>query len=454
MSIRSFASSRCLFSCLAAWFAMAVCSVASVHAGHLNFRNNVGGVSIDTDGVLREPDTASRKLLLEALRKEITKASAELSQPVGMRMVSLRGLEAACRQAMENNLGSLPQEVRFLAGLQRIQYVIVVPAQNDVILAGPGEGWRVDENAQVVGITTGRPVLQLDDLLIALRQVEAARGVGISCSIDPTPEGRQRYETLTRQLRGDPRSHEAELKRAMGPQTVTITGVPTNSHFARVLAAADFRMKRYGMGVEPAPVKGLPSYLEMTKNRSSSSADLQPRWWLTTEYEPIARSEDGLVWELRGQGVKCLSDVDLIEGGVAKASGRKDSAAEKWAGLFTEKFDELAAKDHVFHELRNLMDLSVIAALIQKENLLAAANCQIPLLAQGSHELSFQKWNAPKSVDTHCTFIKTRGGWTFAASGGVQIESWQVADKTAPMLDGKQIHDKAVAAAGKSWWWN
>jgi len=45
------------------------------------------------------------------------------------------------------------------------------------VLAGPGEGWKVADDGNVVGVTTGRPVLRLEDLLIALRSVEnAAKG--------------------------------------------------------------------------------------------------------------------------------------------------------------------------------------------------------------------------------------------------------------------------------------
>jgi hypothetical protein len=40
---------------------------------------------------------------------------------------------------------------------------------------------------------------------------------------------------------------ESAMKEAFGPQKITITGVPANSHFARVLTAADYRMKRLAM---------------------------------------------------------------------------------------------------------------------------------------------------------------------------------------------------------------
>ena len=103
-------------------------SQISIWAGHRNFRNaGVGGISIDAEGVLRQADPASKKMILNELRKDIQQAPMALLAPNGMRMVSLRGLQDAIRDAQENNLGRLPEEVRFLAGLQRIQYVLVYP---------------------------------------------------------------------------------------------------------------------------------------------------------------------------------------------------------------------------------------------------------------------------------------------------------------------------------------
>jgi len=32
-----------------------------------------------------------------------------------------------------------------LAGLQRIEYVFLAPDSKDIVLAGPAEGWRVNE---------------------------------------------------------------------------------------------------------------------------------------------------------------------------------------------------------------------------------------------------------------------------------------------------------------------
>ncbi len=54
----------------------------------------------------------------------------------------------------------------------------------------------------------------------------------------------------------------AGLEKALGRQQVTFTGVPATSHFASVLVAADYRMKRLAMNFEPSPVRGMPSFLQ------------------------------------------------------------------------------------------------------------------------------------------------------------------------------------------------
>jgi hypothetical protein len=115
------------------------------------------------------------------------------------------------------------------------------PEINDIILAGPGEGWKIDDNLHVVGVTTGLPVLQLDNLLTALRAVNATKPQRISCSIDPTQQGVANYAAKLQQLSRagvrNPQILAPQLKQAMGNQVVSINGVPGSSHFARVRLA-------------------------------------------------------------------------------------------------------------------------------------------------------------------------------------------------------------------------
>lgn len=409
----------------------------SLLAGHRFFRNQaVGGISIDAEGVLRQADADSKKMLLDELRNDIQQAPQALMAPNGLRMVSLRGLERAIADAQQNNLGRLPDEVRFLAGLQRIQYILVYPEQQDIVLAGPGEGWRVDENANVVGITTGRPVIQLDHLLTALRTADAARQVGITCSIDPTEAGMQKLQALLDHYRKNriavnPRIMEPQMKQAFGPQQVRITGVPGTSYFARVMVAADYKMKRIAMKLDPSPVKGLPSFVDMIKGRSVR-ADVNPRWWLACDYQPLARSEDGLAWELKGPGVKAMTENEVVQAnGDVQQAGTVDPIAQKWADMMTKQYDSLSAKDPVFGELRNVMDLCVVAALIQKEGLLEKAGIDMETLVSADQsDLQLDVWHAPKQVAAQCSFLRSRSNWILTASGGVDVNSWEVASKT------------------------
>ena len=420
------------------------------------FRNNaVGGVSIDATGVLKNPAVFHRDRLAKAMKAEIIKAPGKMNMPAPIRMISLRGLEQAIRDAQKNNAGALPDEIRYLAGLQRIQYVFLYPEQNDIVLAGPGEGWKVDDKANVVGITTGRPVIQLDDLLVAFRTANNAReGLGISCSIDPTAEGRQRFERYIRSLKTFTPRVVQDGAKAMGEQVITLTGVPANSHFARVMVASDFRMKRYAMNLEEAPISGMPSFIDMLKTKRARVANAMPRWWLACNYESIGRSEDGLAWQLNGPGVKVMTEDDFIaETGEAKGSGKANPIAQEWANLMTSKYDELTRADPVFGELRNLMDLCVISALIEKHSMLDKVGLELPLIMQTGNGLEIDHWYAPKKVATECSFLKAGRQYIITASGGVQVESWAVTETAKEDADVRQTYASVAAPGQGKWWW-
>ena len=65
---------------------------------------------------------------------------------------------------------------------------------------------------------------------------------------------------------------------------------------------------------------------------------MMPRWWLAPNYEPLRRDTDGLAWELRGQGVRCLTEQDFVDSaGQKQHSGKADATAQKWADTFTEE---------------------------------------------------------------------------------------------------------------------
>jgi hypothetical protein len=426
-----------------------------VFAGHQFFGGQVGGISIDPAGVVGEPLNQAKVLLLNELRKTVKNATPEMNIPTEIRKVSLKGLLAAVEDAHRNNLGQLPEEVKYLAGLQRIEYVLVYPEANDIVLAGPGEGWVIDEDAEVVGITTGRPVLRFDDLLVAFRTVEKARTHGISVSIDPTQEGLQNLQRVLDQVaktKTNPRAAEAKMREAFGNQNVTFSGVPPTSHFARILVAADYRMKRIAMELSPSPVRRLPSYVSLLSRSNEPRAN--PRWWLACNYEPVAKSEDGLVWKIRGQGVKTMTEDEVInETGERKAIGKTSKSAAKWAELMTKNYEELSGEDKVFAKLRNLMDMCVVAAIIERHELRDKAGCDLSILYDSQSEIEFEHWNAAKTIAPQFSFVKSRKGTIVTASGGIQVESWDVAENTETIGKLGTVRVAAKSASTR-WWWN
>ncbi|HBJ37226.1 MAG TPA: hypothetical protein DDZ51_21215, partial [Planctomycetaceae bacterium] len=233
------------FTALATVFAIFATTLIGTSA-HAQFgggfgQQAVGGVVIDASGILRSATLNQRQNSLKELRQAIAQPQGDLAQPAEMRMISLAKLQQAMEELAANGK-PLNDEMRYLAGIQRIQFVFVYPDRNDIVLAGPAEPWTVRDDASVVGVNSGRPVMQLDDLIVALRSVEPARTQGITCSIEPTEEGRVRLQTLLKRISlrpgQNPATFEPAMREAFGPQMIKLTGVPGTSRYARTLVAA------------------------------------------------------------------------------------------------------------------------------------------------------------------------------------------------------------------------
>lgn len=421
----------------------------------------VGGISVDAKGVLSNAEkdhNGLRQFWLDNLQP----VAGELDQPAKLRKISLRGIEHALAEIVRTE-GRLPDDLRFLAGLQRVEYVLVYPDRNDIVLAGYAEGWKVDARGNMVGATTGRPIMQLDDLLVALRTAQAALRGGITCSIDPTAEGLARVQNMPGNVMtgnvvvpaDDPQGIGDAIARELGPQTVSFRGVPPESRFAHVLLGADYRMKRLGMNFDPSPVKGFTSYLNLLKSLSKpGNLNLLPRWWLTTNYKPLLTDGKGLAWQLRGQGVKAMSEDEILSrDGSRTQTGKSSPLAQKWADQMTRKYDELSLKEPIFGELRNCMDLAVVAALVFKHDLPGKAGLTLATLLSAD-AFPTHEYKTPKQVDSKASVVQAKYGYIISASGGVEINSWAEASHSETSDDLSPVHAHADDARGDRWWWN
>ena len=297
----------------------------------------------------------------------------------------------------------------------------------------------------------------LDDLLVALRTAQEAAQGGISCSIDPTPEGVRQLAGYVKTLHtiGDPETTRANIEQALGRQQISIGGVPTTSHFAHVLVAADYRMKRLAMGFDTPPIRGLPSFLQMMSGGGKGMSNMMPRWWLEPKYESLLRDAEGLAWELRGGSVKAMTEEDFLTAlGDREHTGKASPLAKKWADNMTAKYDELAVAEPIFGQLQNCMDMAVVGALIVKENLPAKAGDSLP----GADGLQGREGRASircrRRLTARRACLKKGRNWLISASGGVSIQSWAIVDRAQKSDAPAAVRAKAAPAADAKWCWN
>ncbi len=409
----------------------------------------VGGVSIDAAGAVTRATVQDLSNLRQTIESSLQSANTELAAQSERRVVSLRGLESAIQKSLDSKQ-PLPEDVCCLAGLRRIEYVMVDTDNHDILLVGPAEGWRVDAKGNVVGLKSEAPVMWLDDMLTALRSQDTSKM--IRCSIDPTPEGIQRLSAASQNFGAgmDPRATSKVMSEALGDQVVSVEGVPTTSHFARVLVAADFRMKSISLAFEPSPVRSLPSFLSMANVSHAAAA---PRFWLEPTYAEVVRNDAGTVWKLNGASVKALSENDYVDAnGQRQGTGKTDPVSQKWADRMTKAYPELAKAEPIFAELQNCMDFAVLAALLRQGELTKVAGYDFPILMGTEGTLATTEMVAPKTIPTGSNFVKRSRGTIFA-SGGVEMNPYRFLSeaKTDATLDeALQI----AAAPERNWWWD
>jgi hypothetical protein len=415
----------------------------------------VGGVAIDARGAIDEAEERDVAALRDARRAALQGLAGDVNQPSRLRKVSLRRLDALLAQHASQNK-PLPPEVLYLAGLQRIEYVFAYPEQSDIVLAGPAEGWAVDNAGNVVGANSGAAVMHLVDLIAALRTTDTLlAGEIISCSIDPSPEGLQRFARL---MRGGRASASAQLlkrmEQAVGPQEIKLTGVLPESHFAQVLVAADWQMKRLGMGLAESPIDGLPSYLDLLEdNPRVTPRNALPRWWIAFGPQPVERDAEGLGWRLSPPGIEVRTAAARLDvDGQVATQIESDRIARQWADAMTAHYDELALLQPVFGQLRGCMDLALVTAVLASGDLLTHVGLELPMLLDGKR-LELAPHHVPKTVASQASAIRRSRGWVVTVSGGVELDATSAVNEANEQ---PEVRDARVDASpnGNSWWWD
>ncbi len=429
--------------------------------GQQGGQTGVGGIFVDAQGVVA-PAFARDKKLDEKRRLEVANKAlpGDVNVFSPLRKVSLVQLEKACEQYAAKKL-DVPSEMSYLAGLQRVDYVFVYPETKDIVIAGPAEGFVIDSVTRATGITTKRPPLRLDDLIVALRVME--RGGELGCSIDPVRENLSR---MTAYLNNNSspattdvaKSRFNEMQRILGLQDVRVFGVPADSHFANMLVEADYRMKLLSIGLEQPPVKGLRSHLSMIP----AGQNAMQRFWFTPLYDGFVKSGDGLAYQFKGPRAQLLAQEEMVS-----VTGQRSQAAftkistNRFAKLFTEKFPELADAEPIFAELQTGIDLAVLAALFKKERIAESVGWDKALFLD-TERCKIAQYNVPRKVMSAMNY-KSSGSKLLIGliGGGVTIDAFRAINSREYLLDDDNVVQKLHAKAKPEklpeqhlWWWD
>src|SRR5262249_14205304 len=111
------------------------------NCGFFNNQRSVGGVLINGD-VVDDIKLDEKSELIKIRREALEAIGGDAKAASKMRFISLRRLQDAI-EAKQKEMLPLSDEMYYLAGLQRIEYVFAVPEQKDIIIAGPAEAWLI-----------------------------------------------------------------------------------------------------------------------------------------------------------------------------------------------------------------------------------------------------------------------------------------------------------------------
>ncbi len=452
--------------------AVAICHLTTLSAQDLpepgtgtTIQLPVIGVSVDANGVLtanasRDPSgrlmAANRIAQQRSLNPNIQKRSA-------LRKVSLRRLEEAIQQAIADGK-PLTEEMHVLAGLQKIQYIFVLPDENDIVIAGPAEGWVDDLAGRKVGLTSGMPTLLLDDLLVALRTFGPRQNLNtwVAVSIDPTAQGIADFNEFQRTIparipvaaRQEVMEQIVEGTRdSLGLAEIKVYNVPRQSHLAQVMVEADYRMKLMAVGLEPKPID-MTTFIEALRGAPRN----MQRWWLVPEYECVKNSADGLSVELVGRSVVLKTEnIDFGPNAqIVQTKIKPSRAARTYANSFSESYGQLSRVRPVYAQLRNVVDVLVAAAWIKKSGAFQNSGWT-PSTFLDNRQLDVETLPDAKMAPCVANAVWKDNVLIALSGGGVSISAAKALLDENLIADKKGQVQKArdqLNVPAECWWWD
>lgn len=445
--------------------------IANVQAQDTIGAGNTSGVAVDADGVLRrmtEVDPTG-EIARQRVAEALTNLDRDVAKKSPLRKVSITRLERLMKQRLAQGR-DVDNVMKHLAGITRLEYVFCYPESGDIVIAGPAEAWGQAPSGRMQGIESGRPVLELQDLIVALRAFppDAKKKPFIYCSIDPTDEGLSRMHQFLHELGGrigNPAQNPGQeqfivdgLRDRLGMQVITVGGVSPKTHFAQVMVEADYRMKLIGIGLEQPTVR-LTSYVDRANPAAIARNALQ-RWFFVPDYQCVRVSDDSLAMKLEGEGVKLVGENEVVSKDGARSRARKaNPASDAFVRAFTKMYPKLAERTPIYAQLRNCIDLAVAAAFIQDQDYYGLVDWT-PTVFQDESIYPIETLNAPEQVESAVNAIWKGNTLVTPIGGGVQMRPTEaVASENLLEDDDAKVHEARASIdlsklAPDQWWWD
>jgi len=294
---------------------------------------------------------------------------------------SMKVAEARTRRAG----GAAGPTITRLGHISRIAGAIVDPTTRDCILVGERD--------------PSLPELHLDDFVVFLRGVflyddKEAPGV----TIDPAGH--------------DPR-HSAQRVRYFGHVENTRVGL--------VFFESDYLMKRIGLGLQPARVRGLRTYFELAVEEARQAGwrrtEVNSRFWYYPTVARVISVGNGILLDRCELAVLTEILSAKVEGQpVANLAAFCHRPSELFAQSFTASLDELAREWPVIARLRSLTALSAVSRGLARTDVL-------PDLGYWLREYRVPRVETPTRVDV---LRNAQADLNFEVYGGVHLQALSV----------------------------
>ena len=216
------------------------------------------------------------------------------------------------------------------------------------------------------------------------------------------------------------------------------------------------------IGLEPPPIR-MATFASLLKNAPNT----MQRWWFSPEYECIKVTEDRLALQLFGDGVRLLTeDYQLTKDGRLEAIDKSTeeekekrvrkkakTPSELFSQAFTKKYEKIAEASPVFAQLRNAVDLLVIATYFKKESIFEKANWK-PTLLLDEEAMPVEIMPAIKKAPCAANAFWKGSRLLAPAGGGVSIKPSLAFEKVKADDSGSLKRAREAVKPAEEWWWN